>query len=72
MGVKVARVFEYAVECDNCTAMEVVHTGDSGNGVRRVHDKRTAAKACGFHLRDGRLLCPGCLKEDDIARFNLK
>lgn len=70
MGVSVMKIFEYSVECDNCEATEVFHTWDEGNGIR-VHDKRTALKASGYKVRDGQVLCPECLKQDDSIRRNV-
>lgn len=69
MGVSVMKVYEYTVECDNCTAFEVYHSLDLDNGIQ-IHDKRTALKASGYKVRNGQVLCPGCLKDDDIIRRN--
>ena len=66
MSILVSRVYEYALECDQCGFMEVYHTGDSDRGVV-VHSVPTAKRAALFHVckrGDGnKVLCHKCYME---------
>ena len=59
MAVKVRKVNEYDVECDECGYEEVLYSYDQDNGVI-VHSIETAMRAARFHKRKGKCLCPIC------------
>jgi len=67
MGLMVMRCFEYAFECDDCGAMDVVHTGDSANG-EVVHNKESARRVCKFHTSNGLVLCDECFLKRQVER----
>ena len=68
MGLSVRRCFEYVFECDDCGAMDVVHTGDSVSRGEVVHDKESARRVCKFHTSNGKVLCDECFLKRQVER----
>lgn len=59
MAVTSFRTTEYSIECDECCALEVAHSG-----LEPVGSKQQAIKWAHMHkLKDGRILCNECFKK---------